>query len=112
MADKPKLPDGAAHGGTVGGIPRVEIDPDIAYPAMLKELKCDKIDRYWLEVARRCFQEDIIRIMGKPIRFYIMRRENWALAKFPEGDGEFNGSAFFRRHYNQIRKKPQADAAQ
>lgn len=80
----------------------VEVDPDVVYPIYLEALKVKKPDRYWLEVARRCFTEDLRRVHGPGLKLRILRRPDWRLDKFPKGAGAEAGSAEFRRHYRKL----------
>ena len=73
---------------------RIDIDPAKAYPAWLKELGIAKKDwdQYWLEVAYQCSKMDvqaaIVPVIGHfGFSIKIIRCEDLALAKFPEGRG-------------------------
>lgn len=83
-------------------IPFIVIDPQTAYPLVLALLG-QHPDQYWLEVARRCLTAALLDMVGPGINVKILNRPEWALAKYPEGDGEARGGAEFRRHYEPIK---------
>jgi hypothetical protein len=94
----PQLPDWLTR--TDKGV--FEIDPDIAYPAILEELGVAKkdIDQYWIEVAYQCAKLEVQRIITgteadprpqQPLLLTIIsdggRKDRWAHASHPEGRG-------------------------
>lgn len=68
------------------------VDPDKAYPIILKALGVEKkdADQYYIETAYQCAKmaaQDILTEPGKVLTILIECRPEWALAKFPVGRG-------------------------
>lgn len=103
----------------------LEIDPDLAYPAMLEAIAAsipdpaqrpvlDRLDQYWVEVAYQCAKmhaynlvagtEYDTRPRGMAITTNIIRRDRWALKKHPKGRGHVAATAGREaaRHYAKI----------
>jgi len=78
------------------------VDPDKAYEVWLERTGLVG-DQYGLEVARRCFTEELHRLANyKPIRVVIDPRDGkWALKNFPPGLGADRGAAEFRRYFTK-----------
>lgn len=82
---------------------------DQVYPAYLKELKMS-VDRFSVEVARRCATEDLTKVLGKPLHVRIVNADDFALKKLKEREGieggksAAAGSASFRNFHTQITK--------
>lgn len=75
-------------------IPKIEVDPDICYPAFFEELGVDPkdVDQYWIEVAYQCMKMELQRIIGFfgfeiRVRAHDGRKKRWALANHPVGKG-------------------------
>lgn len=106
------IPDYVVDTENEGSAKRLVVDPDLAYPALLKELapflhlkNDDAVTQYALEVARRCFTEDLKRIVKGPIVIQILAKDKkWALRNFPSGPGASAGANNFRLYYGMIRK--------
>lgn len=103
-------PDYVVESGTEGVSKTFVVDPDIAYPMLLGELKGllhggdESVTQYALEVARRCFTEDLKRMAKCPIMIRILPKEKkWALKNFPPGPGAEKGAQNFRLYYAMIR---------
>ena len=84
------------------------IDPDIAFPLYMKKLDLllgMEVTQYKLEVARRCFTEDLREFVGGPLHIRIIKGQGnqWRLSNFPvdgvRGDAAA-GAAQFRRYYS------------
>lgn len=103
------------------------IDPDIAYPTILKALriKDDQLDQYWLEVAyqsAKLFTQDLIagtEYDPRPERHLTMhilggsaRKKQWGLANYKAGRGAYAATkgreAVF--HYEKIKPILMKDA--
>jgi hypothetical protein len=77
----------------------VTIDPDIAYPAIMTELKIAKkdLDQYWAEIIYQCAKLEAMRLVANTdqdprpqnaLRIIIeSRKDKWAINKLPEGRG-------------------------
>jgi len=93
---------------------KVVVDPARAYPRYLKELGVaqDRIDRYWLEIARLIMTEDLAVVFGTPLHLQILKNEDWRLAKYPEGKGEGAAQGDVIKIYERLLKKRGALAAQ
>lgn len=66
----------------------VVVEPDEVYPLYLKKLGWDKgtVTQSKLECARRCFTEDLFKIVGGKLRLRILRGDGkYRLSNFPEG---------------------------
>lgn len=78
-------------------------DPDKMYPLYLEKLGVAEPDQYWLEIARRCATEDLLKIAGGSLHLVILQKgREWALKNFPEGLGANAGATGFRVHYNKL----------
>ena len=91
----------------------VVVDPDLAYPALLKELGVPdaEINKYWLEVVYQCVKLDLQTAMGR-FGFKILirsdgdRKERWALSKWPGGPDQVlraTKGLEAKAHYRRIR---------
>lgn len=84
-----KLPEWATPHPTDGNA--VLVDPDICYPALLKELGLadeKQITKYWIEVAYQCMKMDLQVAMGRfgftiHVRADDGRKDRWCLENFP-----------------------------
>lgn len=65
----------------------VMVNPDEVYPLYLKKLGFEKGTQTQnrLECARRCFTEDLRKIVGGKLRLRILKDEKYRLSNFPEG---------------------------
>lgn len=82
---------------------KIYVDPDKAYPLYLDKIGATGIDQCWLEIARRCFTEDLAKAVNSPVHIVILRKDGkWALKNFPVGLGAEFGAASFRMHYNKL----------
>lgn len=99
----PELPRWARHADD--GF--IEVDPDQAYPIYLALLgiDLDDIDRFWVEVARRCMTADLKALLGTPLYLRIKDSRHWALATLPIGGGAALGAASFRTFYARIARR-------
>lgn len=70
-----------------GKCPLIEVDADKAYPEMLKELKVEKIDQYWLEVAFQCIKMDCQMAYGFGIVIHMFGSKKFAQKSYPKGRG-------------------------
>jgi hypothetical protein len=97
-----------------------EIDPDLAYPAILKALgiRDSEIDQYWLEVAYQCAKLHVQELVSgseldpRPkmaLQIHILshgaRKDRWALRKHKAGRGARRASEGreAKVHYPRIR---------
>ena len=83
----------------------IEVDPDLAYPIYLALLgiNLDDVDRFWVEVARRCLTTDLKALLGTPLCVRILAGSGrYALAAVPPGGGAALGAATFRTFYARI----------
>lgn len=98
---------------TVGPKGAFYVDPDIAYPHILKLIgvKDGQVNQYWMEVALQCAKlavEEIVRgtdLDPRPARVITImitaaagRKDRWATKKFPHGRGELAATASRSRH--------------
>lgn len=85
---------------------KIHIDPDKAYPLYLDKLgHAHEPDQYWLEVARRCFTEDLHQIVKGPMHLVIEAKSGqWALRNFAEGAGAVAGANEFRQYYEWMNR--------
>lgn len=93
-------------------IPKIEVDPDVCYPAFFKELGVEPkdIDQYWLEVAYQCMKMELQRILGFfafeiRVRAHRGRKDRWALNNHPPGKGANLATLGreAREHYKRLR---------
>lgn len=79
------------------------VNPDVAYPAILKKLDLP-IDHYSLAVCRRCCANMIKDRMRVPVHVRILKGSGkWARILHPIGRGAEAGADEFRKHYNKIK---------
>ena len=80
------------------------VDSDKAYPLYLEKLHMEA-SQFSLEVARRCFTQDLKLWLGSQLHIVIVPglHNRWRLDKYPEGQpgGADAGAAGFRTYYNQ-----------
>lgn len=62
------------------------------YPVYLKELKMS-VDKFSVEVARRCATEDIARVVGGQLHIRIVNADDYILKNLKEREGMKSGSA-------------------
>lgn len=84
----------------------VEVKASEVYPMALKRLGVEKIDQYWLEVARRCFTthlRDLLRLHG--VHFLHLRIvsdvDDFKIKKHAPGGGPEAGAQEFRKHFQR-----------
>lgn len=76
----------------------IEVDPNIVYPLYLTKLGYnDNITQAQLEVARRCFTEDLLKAAGSAIHLRILRNDKFRLKNYPPGE-----PLKWRREYKRI----------
>lgn len=80
----------------------VEVKPSVVYPMYLKKLGWENqpLTQSRLEVARRCFTEDLKIICGGTLGLRILREMKFALKNFPAGQ-----PLSFRAEWKRINKK-------
>lgn len=98
------LPDWADYEGDN----TIVVDPDKAYPALLRELdvKQDEIDQYWAEVAYQCMKMDLQAAMDRfNFQIKVLNRPKWALASLKPGKGAEAATQGreARAHYMRLR---------
>jgi hypothetical protein len=94
-----------------GKIPAVLVDPDLAYPAFLKEFNIDTPDQYWIEVCYQCIKLDLqVAFKGTGVLIVIRGKDaeakmRWRLENHPEGKGVHRATygKEARDHYKRIR---------
>jgi len=81
-----KLPDWAIYNKAEDII---VVDPDVVYPLYLRKLgySVKRLTGSELEVARRCFTEDLLLLTGPGLRLRIPKTVGgiWKLSKYPAG---------------------------
>jgi len=98
------------------------VDPDIAYPAFMKELEM-QATQFSLQIARRCINMHLLELVGPGITVNFSEKhknpENrkWRLSNFPEGSnpGENAQSVpadFRTRYWEPLKKKRMLAKAQ
>ena len=96
----------------------IEVDADLAYPTILKELEIDTPDQYWVEVSYQFMKLHIQKAVfktpldprrkGAPLKIRIKSspegKERWALNSFPKGRGVEAASKGLgaRNHFKEI----------
>jgi hypothetical protein len=93
------------------------VDPDVAYPQVLKALKVEKPDQYWLEVAYQCVKLKVQALASgagqdpsRPVVIHIEggaeNKKSWALSNFPAGRGAMAATKGLeaKAHYERIRE--------
>ena len=81
-----------------GRVGAYTIDPDIAYPIVLKALGVEKPDQYHAELAYQCCKMAAQDLLGFGVNLFFSgsdgRKERWAHAKLPliERDGKKLGA--------------------
>ena len=80
----------------------VVVDGDKAYPHYLEKLHMEP-SQFSLEVARRCFTEDLKVKLETPMHIVIVPNPKWRLENYLEGQpgGADAGAAGFRTYYNR-----------
>lgn len=94
------------------------VDPDAVYPAVLKALKVEKPDQYWLEVAFQCVKLKVQELAAgaghdatKPVVIHIdggaENKKTWALVNHPPGRGAVVATKGreAKAHYERIREQ-------
>jgi hypothetical protein len=95
-----KLPEWAKVSKDGG---RIEVEPSTVYPLFLKRLGFEGVTQDELEVARRCFTNELIDTIGRGILLRILKDEDYMLSKFPQGKDPKINPNNFRAHYNRMK---------
>lgn len=84
---------------------RFFINASKMYPHYLRELNLS-LDRFSIEVARRCMTEDLYRLTGPGLHIIITNPGRYLLEHLPERpgmtDSAARGSSEFRQFFNQL----------